>query len=37
MVEPEIAFADLAADADLAESFLKYILTGAARTSAATT
>jgi asparaginyl-tRNA synthetase len=25
MVEPEIAFADLAADADLAESFLKYI------------
>ena len=30
MVEPEIAFADLAADADLAESFLKYILDGAA-------
>src|SRR5829696_1019692 len=27
MVEPEIAFADLADDADLAESFLKYILT----------
>jgi asparaginyl-tRNA synthetase len=27
MVEPEIAFADLAADADLAEDFLKYILT----------
>ena len=27
MVEPEIAFADLAADADLAESFLKSILT----------
>ncbi len=27
MVEPEIAFADLSADADLAESFLKYILT----------
>jgi asparaginyl-tRNA synthetase len=27
MVEPEIAFADLAADADLAEGFLKYILT----------
>ena len=27
MVEPEIAFADLAADADLAEAFLKYILT----------
>jgi asparaginyl-tRNA synthetase len=27
MVEPEIAFADLAADTDLAESFLKYILT----------
>jgi len=27
MVEPEIAFADLNADADLAESFLKYILT----------
>jgi asparaginyl-tRNA synthetase len=27
MVEPEIAFADLATDADLAESFLKYILT----------
>ena len=27
MVEPEIAFADLAANADLAESFLKYILT----------
>jgi asparaginyl-tRNA synthetase len=27
MVEPEIAFADLQADADLAESFLKYILT----------
>jgi asparaginyl-tRNA synthetase len=26
MVEPEIAFADLAADADLAETFLKYIL-----------
>ena len=26
MIEPEIAFADLAADADLAESFLKYIL-----------
>ena len=26
MVEPEIAFADLAGDADLAESFLKYIL-----------
>jgi asparaginyl-tRNA synthetase len=26
MVEPEIAFADLAANADLAESFLKYIL-----------
>jgi asparaginyl-tRNA synthetase len=25
MVEPEIAFADLAADADLAEDFLKYI------------
>lgn len=25
MVEPEIAFADLAADADLAEAFLKYI------------
>jgi asparaginyl-tRNA synthetase len=25
MVEPEIAFADLAADADLAEGFLKYI------------
>jgi asparaginyl-tRNA synthetase len=27
MVEPEIAFADLSGDADLAESFLKYILT----------
>jgi asparaginyl-tRNA synthetase len=27
MVEPEIAFADLAADADLAESFLKYLFT----------
>ena len=27
MVEPEIAFADLSADADLAESFLKYIFT----------
>jgi asparaginyl-tRNA synthetase len=27
MVEPEIAFADLAADADLAESFLKYVFT----------
>ena len=27
MVEPEIAFGDLSADADLAESFLKYILT----------
>src|SRR3954452_14671938 len=27
MIEPEVAFADLAADADLAESFLKYILT----------
>src|SRR5688572_21447517 len=26
MIEPEIAFADLAADADLAEAFLKYIL-----------
>ncbi len=26
MVEPEIAFADLAADADLAEAFLKYVL-----------
>jgi asparaginyl-tRNA synthetase len=26
MVEPEIAFADLSADADLAEAFLKYIL-----------
>jgi asparaginyl-tRNA synthetase len=26
MVEPEIAFADLTADAELAESFLKYIL-----------
>jgi asparaginyl-tRNA synthetase len=25
MIEPELAFADLAADADLAESFLKYI------------
>src|SRR5258705_1234759 len=27
MVEPEIAFGDLAADADLAESFLKYLFT----------
>ena len=27
MIEPEIAFADLAADADLAEAFLKYIFT----------
>src|SRR5262245_59929717 len=27
MVEPEVAFADLAANADLAESFLKYIFT----------
>jgi asparaginyl-tRNA synthetase len=27
MVEPEVAFADLAADADLAERFLKYIFT----------
>ena len=27
MVEPEIAFADLAANADLAESFLKYVFT----------
>ena len=27
MVEPEVAFADLAANADLAESFVKYILT----------
>jgi len=27
MVEPEIAFADLAANADLAETFLKYIFT----------
>src|SRR5438045_398279 len=27
MVEPELAFADLSDDADLAESFLKYILT----------
>src|ERR1700694_3789717 len=26
MIEPEIAFADLSADADLAEAFLKYIL-----------
>src|SRR5207249_7873052 len=25
MIEPEIAFADLKADADLAEAFLKYI------------
>ena len=25
MIEPEIAFADLADDADLAEDFLKYI------------
>ena len=25
MIEPEIAFADLAADADLAEDFLKYL------------
>lgn len=29
MVEPEIAFADLAADADLAEDFLKYIFQAA--------
>ena len=27
MIEPEIAFADLTADADLAEAFLKYIFT----------
>jgi asparaginyl-tRNA synthetase len=27
MIEPEIAFADLSADADLAEEFLKYIFT----------
>jgi asparaginyl-tRNA synthetase len=27
MVEPEVAFADLAADADLAESFLKFVIT----------
>lgn len=27
MIEPEIAFADLAADADLAEEFLRYIFT----------
>jgi asparaginyl-tRNA synthetase len=27
MIEPEIAFADLAADADLAERFLKHIFT----------
>jgi asparaginyl-tRNA synthetase len=27
MVEPEIAFADISADADLAESFLKYVFT----------
>jgi asparaginyl-tRNA synthetase len=27
MIEPELAFADLAADADLAEDFLKYIFT----------
>ncbi len=27
MIEPELAFADLAADADLAEAFLKYIYT----------
>ncbi len=26
MIEPEIAFADLAADADLAEAFIKYLL-----------
>ncbi|MEZ4263784.1 MAG: asparagine--tRNA ligase [Polyangiaceae bacterium] len=26
MIEPEIAFADLAADADLAEDFLKYVI-----------
>jgi asparaginyl-tRNA synthetase len=32
MVEPEIAFADLSADADLAESFLKYIMTPTAST-----
>ena len=37
MIEPEIAFADLAADADLAEGFLKYDLQGACSTSAATT
>ena len=30
MIEPEIAFADLSADADLAESFLKYIFTARA-------
>ncbi len=31
MIEPEIAFADLAADADLAEALLKYLLEDAAR------
>lgn len=29
MIEPEIAFADLAADADLAEAFIKYLLKAA--------
>ncbi len=37
MIEPEIAFADLAADADLAEALLKYLFKARARTSAATT
>ena len=37
MIEPEIAFADLEADADLAEAFLKYIFKRRARTSGRTT
>ena len=37
MVEPEIAFADLADNATLAEALLKYVLSGGARPNAATT
>ena len=37
MIEPEIAFADLAADAQLAEDFLKYIFARAARRARRTT
>ena len=37
MIEPEIAFADLAADADLAEALAQVDLSLAARTSGRTT